>query len=212
MNVYLAGLLVYSVLLMSLGVYVSRRIKVVSAFLGPKLWEIANRRALSTMGDFLEYRYNRAVKAVIAVLLWLGTLAILAGQLIAISWILHVVIGLPKWLGCTVGGVGRNRLLLCWRPDGGGHVNVAELTMTMSGLLLAVPFALHSLGGWSHASQLILQATLLVSRFTQGGWWIFSPQAIGISIAFLTVIVCTFVLPVRLTGPIPQTSMTTKAD
>jgi len=39
------------------------------------------------------------------VLLWAGTLMILAGQLIAISQILEVVAGVPKWQGCIIGGV-----------------------------------------------------------------------------------------------------------
>src|SRR5216684_5184 len=77
---------------------------ILATMLGPRLWEIAQRYSLHTMGDFLEWRYGRSVKAAIAVLLWLGTLAILAGQMIAISWILNVVIGLPKWAGCAIGG------------------------------------------------------------------------------------------------------------
>lgn len=215
MNIYLTGLLLYSLLLMALGIVVSRRVKAsadflvagrslnagmifatflaanigagstvgasglgyrfglsawwwvgsasigtffLASFLGPKLWEIANQHGLSTMGDFLEYRYNKAVKAVIAVLLWFGTLAILAGQLIAISWILNVVIGLPKWAGCAVGGA----VAIVYCSAGGmmaaAVVNIVELSITMSGLLLSVPFALHALGGWAHLSQIITEA------------------------------------------------------
>jgi SSS family solute:Na+ symporter len=119
-------------------------------FLGPKLWEIARANALHTMGDFLEWRYGKAVKGVIACLLWLGSLAILAGQLIAISWILNVVLGLPKWAGCAVGGF----VAIVYYSAGGlmasAFVNAVELAVTMSGLLLAVPFALHAVGGWGH--------------------------------------------------------------
>jgi len=56
-----------------------------SQFLGPKLWAIAKENNLATLQDYLEFRYSKAVKAVIAVLFWFGALAILAGQLIAIS-------------------------------------------------------------------------------------------------------------------------------
>jgi len=59
-----------------------------SQFLGPKLWKIAKANNLSTLQDYLEFRYGKAVKAVISMLFWLGALAILAGQLIAISTIL----------------------------------------------------------------------------------------------------------------------------
>ena len=35
-------------------------------------------------------------------------------------------------------------------------VNMFELAVTMSGLLLAIPFAIHALGGWSHMHDLVL--------------------------------------------------------
>src|SRR5579862_208053 len=78
---------------------------ILSQIVGPRLWRIAKANDLHTMGDYLELRYNKTVRGVIAGILWLGTLTILAGQLIAISWILNVVAGLPKWAGCVAGGV-----------------------------------------------------------------------------------------------------------
>src|SRR5215470_2364373 len=72
---------------------------------GPKIWVLAAKHGWRTLGDFLDYRYNRSVRGLIAVLLWLGTLMILAGQLIAIARILEVVAGLPKWGGCVIGGI-----------------------------------------------------------------------------------------------------------
>src|SRR5216683_2994412 len=73
--------------------------------IGPRVWRIARDRDQRTVGDFLEHRYGRSVRAVITLLLWIGTLAILAGQLIALSWVLHVVAGVPKPIGCLVGGL-----------------------------------------------------------------------------------------------------------
>ena len=35
---------------------------------------------------------------------WGTTLAILAGQLIALAWVLHAVAGIPKVAGCLIGG------------------------------------------------------------------------------------------------------------
>src|SRR4051812_15402924 len=72
---------------------------------GPRVWRIARDQDLRTVGDFLERRYGRPVRAVITLLLWVGTLAILAGQLIALSWVLNVVAGIPKAAGCIVGGL-----------------------------------------------------------------------------------------------------------
>jgi SSS family solute:Na+ symporter len=130
-----------------------------SQFLGPKLWRIAKTNNLSTLQDYLEFRYGKAVKAVISVLFWFGALAILAGQLIAISWILNTVAGIPKWQGCLIGGV----VAIVYCTAGGmmssSFVNMFELAVTMSGLLLAVPFALHALGGWSHMHDMVLANT-----------------------------------------------------
>lgn len=130
-----------------------------SQFLGPRLWTIAKKHGLATLQDFLEFRYNKAVKIAIASLFWLGSLAILAGQLIAISWILDTVAGIPKWEGCLIGGL----VAIVYCTAGGmmstSFVNMFELTVTMSGLFLAVPFALHAVGGWSHLHDLVLANT-----------------------------------------------------
>ncbi|RSL15021.1 SSS family solute:Na+ symporter [Edaphobacter aggregans] len=126
-----------------------------SQTLGPKLWTMAKQHGLATLPDFLEFRYGKAVKAVIAVLFWLGALSILAGQIIAIAWILDTVAGIPKWAGCVIGGA----VAIVYCTAGGlmssAFVNMFELAVTMSGLLLAVPFALHTLGGWSHVQELV---------------------------------------------------------
>ncbi|MYH54520.1 MAG: sodium:solute symporter family protein, partial [Gemmatimonadetes bacterium] len=72
---------------------------ILALWLGPRMWRVARDHSLSTVGDYLEHRYGPSVRAAIAMLLWLGTLAILAGQLIAMAWILEVVAGAPRWLG-----------------------------------------------------------------------------------------------------------------
>ena len=77
---------------------------------GPKIWRLAEKHGWRTVGDFLDYRYNRSVRGLIAVLLWVGTLMILAGQLIAISQILEVVAGLAEVAGLHDRRSGRDRL------------------------------------------------------------------------------------------------------
>ncbi|MBO0801129.1 MAG: sodium:solute symporter family protein, partial [Blastocatellia bacterium] len=37
---------------------------------GPKIWRIARENDLYTVGDYLEFRYNRSIRGVIALLLW----------------------------------------------------------------------------------------------------------------------------------------------
>jgi SSS family solute:Na+ symporter len=122
---------------------------ILSQTVGSKLWKLAKAHEFQTLGDFLEFRYGKSVKAIIAVLLWAGTLAILAGQLIAIAWILNVVVGLAKWKGCLAGGV----VAISYCAAGGlassAVVNILELTVTMSGLLLSIPYAIKGMGGWA---------------------------------------------------------------
>ena len=115
---------------------------------GPKIWTLAAKNGWRTVGDFLDHRYNRSVRGLIAALLWIGTLMILAGQLIAISQILEVVASVPKWQGCLIGGI----VVTAYFAAGGllssAWVNAIQLTVKFSGFVLAVPFGVAAAGGW----------------------------------------------------------------
>jgi SSS family solute:Na+ symporter len=129
--------------------------------LAPRLWRIAAAHNFLTVGDYLEYRYDRSVRRLITGVLWLGALAILAGQLIAMAWILDVVAQAPKWLGCLLGGL----VVTSYFSLGGlvstAWVNVVQLVIKLAGFLFAVPFALHSAGGWEGVtSQLATQPSV----------------------------------------------------
>ncbi len=128
---------------------------------GPKIWALAAKHGWRTVGDFLEYRYHRSVRGLIALLLWMGTLMILAGQLIAISQILEVVTGLPKWQGCLVGGV----VVTAYFAAGGlltsAWVNLIQLTVKLAGFALAVPFGIFAAGGWSALQPALQQSSPL---------------------------------------------------
>ena len=114
---------------------------------GPRIRRLAEAHDLRTVGDFLEYRYHRGVRAIVAALLWVGTLAILAGQLIAIAWILNVVAGLPKYAGCLIGGA----VVTTYFTAGGlltsAWVNLVQVTVKLVGFALAVPLVLAHTGG-----------------------------------------------------------------
>ena len=47
---------------------------VLALWVGPRIRRIAAEHDLRTVGDFLEWRYDRRVRAIIAVLLWVGTI------------------------------------------------------------------------------------------------------------------------------------------
>ena len=78
---------------------------VLAMWVGPAMRRIAAARNLRTVGDYLEFRYSPRVRGTIACLLWIGSLFILASQLIGLGWILEVVAGVPKPVGCAIGGL-----------------------------------------------------------------------------------------------------------
>jgi SSS family solute:Na+ symporter len=122
---------------------------ILAFWIGPRMRRAAASHGLHTVGDYLEHRYSPTVRVVVALLLWMGTLAILAGQLIAMSTLLTVVAGVPKWVGCVLGGV----VISVYFSAGGllssAWVNVFQLTVKLVGFSLALPIALSHAGGWS---------------------------------------------------------------
>ncbi|MGI9625311.1 MAG: sodium:solute symporter family protein [Longimicrobiales bacterium] len=116
-------------------------------WLGPKLWRIAKAQQLLTVGDYLEHRYGPSVRASVAIILWLVSLASLAAQLIAMSVILEVVAGAPHWLGAVAGGV----VMMIYFVAGGllssAWVNLVQLVVLVAGFSLALPMAVAGAGG-----------------------------------------------------------------
>lgn len=122
---------------------------VLAFWVGPKVRRLASERGFYTVGDLLEYRYGAAVRGTIAALLWVGTLAILAGQLIALSRVLEVVAGIPKAAGCLIGGVVMTTYFTAGGLVGAAWINLIQLIVLVGGFAVALPVALHSAGGWS---------------------------------------------------------------
>jgi SSS family solute:Na+ symporter len=116
-------------------------------FVGPRIWRIAAEHQLYTAGDYLELRYDRSVRGIIAILTWVGTLALFAGQLIAGAAILAVVGHIPRELGIiasasvvTIYFVAGGLLSSAW-------VNAVELAVKLFGFMLATTIVLASIGG-----------------------------------------------------------------
>jgi SSS family solute:Na+ symporter len=120
---------------------------VLALWVGPSMRRVAAEWNLRTVGDFLERRYDQRVRGVIAVLLWIGSIFILASQLIGLGWILQVVAGIPKPLGCAIGGV----VITVYFAAGGlltaAWVNVVQLTVKLVGFAIALPIAIQWFGG-----------------------------------------------------------------
>ena len=121
---------------------------VLAFWLGPKMWRVARDHSLLTVGDYLEHRYGPSVRAAMAALLWLGTLAILAAQLIAMAWILQEVAGAPRWLGAVAGGAVMTVYFVAGGLLSSAWVNLVQLVVLVCGFLIAVPLAFGGAGGF----------------------------------------------------------------
>ena len=120
---------------------------VLALWVGPRIRRIAAEHDLRTVGDFLDWRYDRRVRATVAALLWMGTIAILGGQLIGIAAILTVVVGIPKMAGCALGAL----VVTIYFGAGGlkssAVVNVVQLAVKILGFAIALPLVLGAVGG-----------------------------------------------------------------
>jgi len=116
---------------------------------GPRIYRLASEHNLYTVGDYLELRYSRAARLATAAFLWIGSLAILAGQLIAMGLVLEVVAGLPRAYGVVLGGV----IVTAYFSAGGlfssAWINLFQVCVKAVGFALAVPWALDGVGGWT---------------------------------------------------------------
>lgn len=121
---------------------------VLAMWVGPAMRRVAAEQNLKTVGDYLEFRYDARVRGVIAALLWIGSIFILASQLIGLGWILNVVAGIPTPIGCAIGGL----VITVYFAAGGlltsAWVNMVQLTVKMLGFAVAVPLAVSWFGGW----------------------------------------------------------------
>ncbi|MEE8148473.1 MAG: hypothetical protein V3T24_12765, partial [Longimicrobiales bacterium] len=78
---------------------------ILAFWIGPRIWRVATKNGLYTVGDYLEHRYGRSVRALVTGLLWIATPTALAAQLIALAKILEFVAGVPEWVGVLTGAV-----------------------------------------------------------------------------------------------------------
>jgi SSS family solute:Na+ symporter len=120
---------------------------VLAFWVGPRMWRLASERGFYTAGDFLEYRYGAAVRGVVSSFIWLGTLAILAGQLIAGAAVLNVVAGVSRTTGALIGAVVMTIYFVAGGLLSSAWVNLIQLTVLIVGFLVAMPMLYTSIGG-----------------------------------------------------------------
>ena len=147
---------------------------ILAFWIGPRIWRVATKNGLYTVGDYLEHRYGRSVRAIVTSLLWIATPTALAAQLIALAKILEFVAGVPEWAGVLTGAV----VMTAYFTAGGlltsAWVNLVQLVVLTVGFAIAVPWALIAAGGWSAVVAAAPQTSDYLS-FGQGGssGWIY---------------------------------------
>ncbi|MCC6991023.1 MAG: sodium:solute symporter family protein [Acidobacteria bacterium] len=142
---------------------------VLAFWVGPKLWQQASDNNFLTAGDYLEYRYGGVVRALLSSLIWLGTLAILAGQLIAGAAVLTAVAGIPRPIGAAIGGIAMTVYFTAGGLLSSAWVNAVQLCVLLVGLIVAVPLALSAAGGFAAiAATPGLPATFWDPSFSSG--------------------------------------------
>jgi solute:Na+ symporter, SSS family len=122
---------------------------VFATWVAPRLWRLASAHNFYTTGDYLEYRYGASVRGVATGLVGLGSLALLAGQLIAGAAILNVITGIPRWAGALVGGGIMTVYFTAGGLLGSAWVNTVQLAVMLVGFAVALPVAIESVGGIS---------------------------------------------------------------
>src|SRR5262245_54655182 len=87
------------------------------------------------------------VRVVAVALVGRGSLALLAGQLIAGAAILNVITGVPRWAGALIGGGVMTIYFTAGGLLGSAWVNTLQLIVMMTGFAFALPAALSAVGG-----------------------------------------------------------------
>lgn len=115
---------------------------------GPRLHRTAKARDLYTLGDYLEFRYGHQTRLAAAAVLLCGAPAILAGQILALGFVLHVAVGLPEWLGTALGGAVATAYFAMGGLRTAAWVNLVQVVVKVAGFGLSTPWLIRSSGGW----------------------------------------------------------------
>jgi SSS family solute:Na+ symporter len=149
---------------------------VLAWWIGPRIRRIAAEHDLKTVGDFLEWRYDARVRATIAVLLWAGAVAILAGQLLSMSVVFTAAAGFSKTAGCVIAAAVATAYFAAGGLKSSVAVNVLQVTVKLLGFAIGFPLALSSAGGFGglHAAVADPGAWNVVQNGASG--WIYVPM------------------------------------
>lgn len=147
---------------------------VIFAFtVAPKMWRLAKEHDFYTTGDYLEFRYGPVVRGVATALVAIGSLSLLAGQLIAGATIINIITGAPRWAGSLIGGAIMTIYFTAGGLLGTAWVNTLQLIVMLAGFVIALPFALGAVGGAGGLSSAAVPAGFFEFTYSSGpgsGW------------------------------------------
>jgi len=115
---------------------------------GPRMWRESVAHGDLTVGDFLERRYGADLRLAIAILIWIGTLSILAAQLLGMSTVFQVVAGVSKLTGCALGAAIVSVYFIAGGLLSSAYVNLVQLVVKLAGFAIVAPMAMVLAGGW----------------------------------------------------------------
>ena len=121
---------------------------ILAYIVGPKIWRIAREKNFYTLSDYLDDRYSKAFSGIISVMMAAGTLALFAGQLLGIAWILDVAAGIPKAQGVIIGAVVTTLYFAAGGLLSSAVVNIVEVAVILAGFVVAVPYVMSYAGGF----------------------------------------------------------------
>ena len=117
-------------------------------WVAPRIWREAKAHDDFTVGDFLERHYGCAMRGLVAVLIWIGTLSILAAQLLGIAAVLQVVAGLSPLAGCLIGSLATTGYFIAGGLLSSAWVNRVQLVVILVGFAVVSVIAIDAAGGW----------------------------------------------------------------
>jgi SSS family solute:Na+ symporter len=145
-------------------------------WVAPALWRLAKAHDFFTTGDYLQFRYGESVRGIVAVIICVGSLAILAGQLIAGAAILNVITGMPRWAGALTGATVMTIYFTAGGLLGSAWVNSIQLVVMLAGFAMALPVLLAGAGGVAAVTGPLVPAwfgDFTYSRGPESGWTYF---------------------------------------
>jgi solute:Na+ symporter, SSS family len=134
---------------------------ILAFIVGPGLRRIAAEQDLRTAGDYLERRYSPTMRTTVAALLWVGTLAVLASQLIQAGIIFNTVTGLPLTAGIALGGLVATAYFTVGGLMTAVWINLLQIVFEIGIMCALVPLSISRAGGWA----------AIASAPAPGGYW-----------------------------------------